>query len=679
MKIVSIDRSFNVRKSPIKNSVLSKNIAFGRALTPLERQINAYVVQEGLNINGIDNNAVITPAAAYPAFEKEGILIDTGVGSSCSQGAKKLTKFFKDLFAFNACIYSPEGIYEGMLNNIEPENKNISPYSSTVFSLGTHLIDPANLLDLRLVSKDDINKITNTKHNDFKNNYVNYFTPAYENFLDTAYQNFKKLDDNHELKKNFAKFKNQENLKPWLDSDARYHVLAKEYWDENFMNWSDTDKKLNIYLKDESSAKHQEALVRAKMLDNNKDAEFYKFCQFVISMQKKDFHEFAKNNDFNLIADVPIGWHKRDVWRKPAAFDMDMDKGLISTYACPMPGWIADWGLPALKSNSNEANKIVKEKYDNAFKNHDGVRIDAAWQMRKPFIKKGEKSAEWSDAGESFYNTLNESIRENNINKQLVFAEIIGSEGEEKESLTNRTLKTKGIPKIDKSRDTDVKNWYTLGVHDDLSLISNKPYREAQVDSLTNLYIGQRGNKGARNVQVMFSDVFGMPNRYNDTENFKNPNNWKTRMPKNYEEFYYRQISEFDKNGNEKFSAGLNMPEVVNKALKRKDIIQNQNAGEFYKRAQEIKPFLEYFEKVLKSDGPMTTDAAQKNTNVRTQLINELGQKEVSKILIKMGLDANRAIKENDNLQLDNENKPTLKEIREIKKQLRKQGKLDWF
>lgn len=67
----------------------------------------------------------------------------------------------------------------------------------------------------------------------------------------------------------------------------------------------------------------------------------------------------------------------------------------------------------------------------------------------------------------------------------------------------------------------------------------------------------------AQNVQIMFTDIFGMKERYNDpgAKGEKLKDNWRLRIPNNFEDTYTKKLIEGD---------GLNLPEALEIAMKSK-------------------------------------------------------------------------------------------------------------
>lgn len=629
----------------------NKKLSFSRALSSKERKINHDVCAKALEINGVKHHAIVMPAAANPAYidKKDGIIVDTGVGSPYSQGAKLHLLFCKDLFAVNA-------VQELPLGSLSENTK--SPYSGSSFSIGDHLIDPGYIKDLGLVNAQDIEKVNvpdanSSSKDDYWNNYDNCFEPKYQEFLATAYDNFKKLDSQHPLKKEFEQFKELPHIKVWLKPNARAVQMAKENGTWDFQDWPDIDKKLHVYLKHPDSSKYGEAQKRAQQLDAKSGQ--YQFTQFIAYRQREDMQKFANRNGINIIADSNIGWDNRDIISNPEAFLINFDKDKPegpgkSTLACPMPynpnlydshapdkSYSVDsWGIYALNPDAKESVDYLKARYDNIAKYSDGVRIDAAWQYVTPFVKEeyeNKKGSRWHEAGGKYFDAIASVLKKNNIDNNLVIAENIGSNENGRISKTNKFIEKYAYPIIRKVFEgaSDVENverkdWITLGVHDDETLVNQtKNNRDEQVSWFSRVFKGKntdRPNKGSDKVQINFLDYFGRGERYNDCTDWTSPKLWSVRQPMDFERFYYNQVAEQDQNGNSKQAYGLNMPEALIKSFRDKGLLNKNNTAPQAKAAKKLLPLLQYFDRTLKAGGPnspMTTAEADVAPEIQEQ------------------------------------------------------------
>ena len=184
------------------------------------------------------------------------------------------------------------------------------------------------------------------------------------------------------------------------------------------------------------------------------------------------------------------------------------------------------------------------------------------------------------------------------------------------------------------------KDWITTGTHDNDTLVNytNSLFNEGQIkphaamlaDQLVpkdsenrevslkafekNLSINPKAFIKAKvaelfaspseNVQIFFSDIFGMTDRYN-LPGTPASQNWNVRVPNNYEDFYHKQL---EKNN------GINLPEVLKIAL--------ESRGEAFVKANKLDSVLDKlseYASILKEKEPNT---AVKSPHKRHNSIN---------------------------------------------------------
>ncbi|OGH99950.1 MAG: hypothetical protein A2104_04025 [Candidatus Melainabacteria bacterium GWF2_32_7] len=80
----------------------------------------------------------------------------------------------------------------------------------------------------------------------------------------------------------------------------------------------------------------------------------------------------------------------------------------------------------------------------------------------------------------------------------------------------------------------------------------------------------------AQNVQIFFTDFFGIKKPYNKPGS-SDPDNWLLRLGNNFDKFYYKQLAK---------NEGINLPEVLNMAIEAKgqkfiDSFKSKKAGNF--------------------------------------------------------------------------------------------------
>lgn len=137
-------------------------------------------------------------------------------------------------------------------------------------------------------------------------------------------------------------------------------------------------------------------------------------------------------------------------------------------------------------------------------------------------------------------------------------------------------------------KNTDAVHWAVIGTHDNDTLlnwveqlIKEKQLKQHAQNLAEDLKVDQKDlldDKNlfitakfaevfacpAKNVQIMFSDVFGIDQRYNnpgcrDAEQLLK--NWRVRVPNNFEDFYFNQLQK---------GLGLNFPKALALAIRSK-------------------------------------------------------------------------------------------------------------
>lgn len=99
--------------------------------------------------------------------------------------------------------------------------------------------------------------------------------------------------------------------------------------------------------------------------------------------------------------------------------------------------------------------------------------------------------------------------------------------------------------------------------------LSKSNYEKAK-DKLVALFVG------AKNIQVHFTEVFGINNTYNRA-GMNHPDNWKLRVDNDFEDVFYKNLEKDNENytKDDKYEhITLNMPETVMRAIAAKDMMK---------------------------------------------------------------------------------------------------------
>ena len=609
-------------------------------------------ISEALQSLDKKNLSIIIHDPSFPSINGE----DTGIGSSNSNGAKKLVRFLSGM-CFNSIQLGPGG----KIKSVDP-----SPYTSTVFSKNPLAIDLKDLTEEEwgsILSINTFNSIVKNAKSFTKENpkyegralYKLVFVEQ-EKALKEAFTNFKKLikaknQNILELNKKFTVFKS-ENVY-WLEKDALYEALSVKHNNDYWPLWEDD---LDKYLfTGKFSSKKVEDRVSDVKKDFNLDYTFYEFCQFIAFEQGEETKEFNKEYGVRTIADRQVALSDRDWWAYQALFLPGVSLGVPPDYFSKTG---QAWGFPVLDpdkmfredGNPGEAGQLLKAIFKKIFReNPGGVRIDHViglidpwvyFNGKSPISEKGarrlysspespdfskfaridiedidqkakpedeERVVKLTDAQiEKYTDVLTKIViqaaQEEGIKKDQIICEDLGT-------LTYPVCKILGKLQLSGLRVTqfvdptdeeniyigknvEPRHWITPGTHDNESIISwvsnlfkNKEELETHIKLLAkeliaegscrNEFIEKISNSKtefinakfaelfaspAQNVQVFFTDIFGMKERYNIPGD-SSDRNWSLRLPNNFEELYYSNISK---------SKGLNLPLVLKMAIESK-------------------------------------------------------------------------------------------------------------
>jgi len=577
------------QKSNFQNKTQPK-LAFGRAFTTKEMDLYQQKLDEARNLYEItgDNNepekklnntTLILPDFYAPK------------GTIASDESMKLVKLMQKLNGINVVQGLPRG----------PVTKdNLSPFSSSPFEIGEHLID------LKKVGAPD---------------------------LKTAYKNFKALPENNPLKESFNSF-NEEN--PHLERYGMLEALKEEYGTDYWPNWKGKNAELdqNLFNYDETKEIPADKKARQEEIKENYSdtIAFYQYKQFIANKQHLETKENLNNEGIKFFGDCLIGFSPRDQWAFKPAFEIGKSTG------CPGDGGkFNDWGLPCLDFNKlynqdgslGAAGTVLKKKFDVFLSNYDGARIDAGWQLSNPHTNKGSEyqGTKMIDIMEM---AINDQIKNgHDIKKEDINIEALGGPDQAVNLTKNKYPHIQitryagdgwGRTEFYKQSMGYKLNGFTIGVgcHDDLSLIQlEKEKRNEQAgllarDLSTSVDNAEEFRNAkfaelytARNQFFTAPDAIGDERRLNDPADQKAPN-WTIQAPVNYEEAYFKNLSE---------GKGLNTPKSLAVAIRAK---MGEN-----EQTREILGFLDKAGRILRQPGSNSINESDKLSKSNPKALGE--------------------------------------------------------
>lgn len=339
------------------------------------------ILKDALKVLGKKQLSLIIHGSSFPDVESE----DTAYGTYNSNGAKNLMDFISGVFT--SIQLGPNG---------KLKSCDSSPYTSTIFSGNPLFIDLKQLTTKEwdnILSEDTFNAIVNENPN--KNVNKTSFSYAYkrhDDALNEAYENFLKSEELKKRRKQFEIYKHENSS--WLDKDALYQALSVEHGNDYWPLWkSETDKNLcnpkSIEQKMEYAKRIQEIEEKYQ-----REIDFYKFCQFVLSYQSEETKKYADKKKLKMIADRQVAFSDRDIW----AYQQYFLEGWM--LGCPPDYFSADgqaWGFPVMNpevmfnedGSLGDGGKLMKELFKKMFReNQGGVRIDHIVGLIDPWVYK---------------------------------------------------------------------------------------------------------------------------------------------------------------------------------------------------------------------------------------------------------------------------------------------------
>ena len=291
------------------------------------------------------------------------------------------------------------GFHAWQILPVEHTDMCSSPYKCvSAFAGEPMLIDPRKLLDMGLVTHEELSRRAEGVSEDF----VNYEIVRKQQWelLRIA---FSRLDD-----KPYSSFE-----PPWLDNYALYMALKRRFEDIPWYTWPDED--LRNY--------EAEAVNRAR--DELKDdIDFFKFVQWLFDEQWTKLKNYAAERGISIIGDMPIyvSENSAEVWSRRSMFDVDSSGNFRSVGGVPPDYFNEDgqlWGNPIYNWNlmKKDGYKWWIDRVRAAVERYDIVRLDhfrgfaSYWQI--PADATSAKIGKWvKGPGMSLFKALQAALGE---------------------------------------------------------------------------------------------------------------------------------------------------------------------------------------------------------------------------------------------------------------------------
>lgn len=609
------------------NPKWDSSLSFGRKPTAKELPVYKKAINEGLKALDKELGLIIHNSSVPSKLSQ-----NTGIGSLLSKTSEAFFIPFLRTQGVTSILQDP---------NYLRRSYDPSPYDPLSTSKNIYMIPLEKLASEEygyLLKSETLNVILT--NNDTRVDY-DKIAKNYNNILKIAYDNFNSFDYDTKLHEELKTSYNDFKSKNWekLEPNAIYEILSKKYNNEDWKNWNDIDK----YLYEDKTHARLKEIKRTYA----QDIDFHIFKQWLVEREIAKTNKRNKELGLSIIADTPVAFTPTEEWLNKDLFIDGFAMG------CPPDYFSADgqrWGFAVLnhKKLFNPDGSLAKggiflqKRYEDIFSNSPGgVRIDHLIGLIDPFVyKESEPKMNETNSGRIYSSPDKDIFKEYTkkteeeylaiftkiifptaekygITKDKIICEDLGHLTEPvKNAIYKLNLTGMSVTQFGYSGfDAPARNVIMPGGHDNKSFIEyaneffeNKndyfyykthvlgsdtvtpdknvdKYREDIRNdkkkfisaSFTELFTSP-----AKKVQMFFTDFFGIGKTYNVPGSKKDC--WTLRLDNDFENLYYENL----KNG-----LGVNIPEVISSAMKRKNT-------EFLSLHKNLIKKLEYFAKILK-------------------------------------------------------------------------------
>ncbi len=585
---------------------------FKRAFSTKERETLDKIQKQARKELGIEETGAIIFDFNMPSSKG----CNYGIGTLNSSSLSDFMKFLKDVSSVNKIQASPQGDLQYSTDDSKVYYTT-SPYSGTTFTLGAHTIaleklcddGYGRLLDRKYVESLDENYPKSKLDREYKTDYDYVLGNKKDGILfealHGAYDNFKNTK-NEDLIKEYTQFKKE--MSEYTKKDLQYDTLHLQ-----------------------------------------ESEDFLTFCQFIAFKQHMETKDELNKKGIKYFGDCLICFSSKEVETNPECFKEGLYTG-VEDPNCPETNNIQAWWTPSLDfdklgefDNNGEikklgvTGKLLYDKFKMFLKLYDGIRLDAFWQYITPFeynsnlqggykaslgnkvlkiIEKASIDAKGYFSPDDFvlelvgYGTQTAKDLTRNIYPH-VFSTAYAEYNENPRDLRNNmgyvdgkfligTANHDNDTMVNMSRDDNKRNthwpileralgggYYHLG-YDDKKYHIQSPKERTEQDFRT-----------AKFAEIFtttkqyftLTDLFGMSDKINNTGKI-DENNWKVRIPNDYERFYYSQVSK---------GYGINFPKSYEIALRAKGSNNQYLINQLHKASE-----------ILTQEGPMTQAEADK-------------------------------------------------------------------
>ena len=568
-----------MRIGAINASGTNATPSFGRKLREDEKKAAKKDIEQGLKL--LDKSmTIILPTNCSPSYANK----DTGVGqpySSCSN--EVLYPFLSD-WGFVAQQRQPSGL--GKQTDASPYVSNSSAYNTAIIDLDK-LTKPEYG---KILSQKTYDKIVtdNPKRGRSKSSYL-YSVETSKRALSEAYETFahkkaniSSLDPAEQkgikaLSKDFDKFKKEHGEEQ--EKNALYSILTDIHNNDYWPNWmSETDKNLFATPKTQHQARFQKERLAQLRDQYATDIDSFLFSQMLAKKTLDEGQKVTNANGIKAIGDIPVAFSDAEVWGNKDLFLDDLRMG------CAEP-WSSEpqrWGFFVLDPNQlfnrdgslGKAGQFLHDKYLRAFEeNKGGVRIDHIVGLMDPYVYNDKNHSHQGRLYSELYRGTN-GQNNDRILRQIVIpaankvglsaSNIIAEDLGYMPPGTKETLNNLGIGGISVTQwmnahevwNAPATNAIMVSNHDTASAKELYPDKMERRNKFIELF-----SSGAKNVQIFWTDLFGIGERYN-MPGVSGDQNWSLRLKSDFVDTYHKRLEDND---------ALNIPEAILEANRRRN------------------------------------------------------------------------------------------------------------
>ena len=557
---------------------VNNTLAFGRAFTTQEKQQYKKLIHDSRKALGLEDTSAIIFDFNVPG-EKN---YDIGIGTTFSDSMSQFSKFVQDMTGITSIQLAPQG-------KISPDN--VSPYKSTNYAIGSHIINLKKLTQKKYVEilmPDDIKQASDKYDGEsiqhkYKTDYKNVLGTdvirgEQEKLLYLAFTNFGfglsiYEESSERLNVEFQKFK--EDNKEWLEPESIFTILTEEYENDNFNDWNDIDK--DLYTHKLSDNERQERINEIKR-ENQELIEYENFKQFLAYKQQHELRSEQNKQGLKLYGDCLLGFSNSEIWRNKDCFNEETLNNDISSRGLDSLDYTK---LGKLDKNGDiaelgAAGKLLYNKYCKLFERYDGLKINKQRQLT-PQTNNESKKIILSIMNKALKDTMGDKF---NPSVQIILDDSYDG---------NHNNDSLVAIAEDKKKRVFQHNIDTSKLNYSVSEYKNQNQEEKDKENFRISTFSERFT--APKQSFTLPDMFGMKECINNPKN-EIGDNWSVRIPSNYEEFYFSQLSK---------GYGLNTAKALENAFYIKNI-NNKKLTEKLKEAADI----------LRQSGPNTENDANK-------------------------------------------------------------------